>query len=75
MFCRTNTTFAFWLRDADLMSPLRRDADLALLIVAFVLRHLRSADSISLAFWHRDVGLMSLRRDVDLAWLNIAPMG
>ena len=49
-----------------------RDADLVLLIIVFVLRHLRDADFMSPAFCSSDVGLMSLRRDADLALLNIA---
>ena len=54
------------------MPPLRRDADLVLLVVAFVWRHLRNADFISPAFYHRDMSLMYRRRDADLALLNIA---
>jgi len=33
--------------------------------------HLRNADFMNLAFYRRDTGLVSLRRDVDLALLNI----
>jgi len=56
----------------DLMSLLRRDVNLALLIAAFIYRHLRNTDCKTLAFWHRDAGLVSLRRDADLELLNIA---
>ena len=57
------------------MPLLRRDAELMLLIIAFVLRHMRNTDFMSPAFYRRDADLMSLRRDMDLALLNIASVG
>ena len=51
---------------------MRRDADLALLIVAFVWGHLRNVDFMSLMFYCKDADLVSLRRNTDLALLNIA---
>ena len=62
---------AFCHRDAGLV-PLRRGADLALLIVTFGERHLGNADFLSPAFRGRDVGLVFLRRDMDLASLSVA---
>ena len=55
-----------------LVPLLRKDADLALLIITFSWQHLRNTDFMSPAFCRRDAGLMSLRRDVNLALLNIA---
>ena len=55
-----------------LVSLLRRDVDLVLLIVTFVWRHLRNTDFMSPAFWCRGASLVSLRRDVDLALHNVA---
>jgi len=53
------------------MPLLRRDADLALLIVVFIWRHLRNTDFMSPVFCCRDTDLMSLRKDADLVLLNI----
>jgi len=75
-FCRIDTALTFWLRDSGLVPMLIRDADLTLLIVAFIWRHLRNADSMSFAFMslRRDASLVSLRRDADLALLIITPV-
>jgi len=51
---------------------LRRNVDLALLIVAFDQQHLGNADFLSLAICRRDTGLMFSRKDTDLALLNDA---
>ena len=54
------------------MPLLRIDADLALMIVAFVWRHLRNTDFMSLAFCCKDADLVFMRRDADLALLIVA---
>ena len=54
------------------MPLLRRDADLALLIVTFGQQHLENANFLSPAFHRRDASLLFLRRDTDLALLNVA---
>ena len=50
------------------MPLLRRDTDLALLIVVSGWQHLGNADSLILAFYGKDTGLMSL----DSTLLNVA---